>query len=441
MLKSTLSATLIAALASFPVAAQTVNVNVGDDPVLYWSFLLSTGLPGSPVPASRGSAMVGVALHDAVNATLGSPDKPYLNVNTVGGDTRAAASVAAHDVLVKLNPGGAAAFDAALAASLALVPNGAAKSNGIATGQTIAAAVLSARANDGSSAVVPYTPSGLPGRWAPTPGGPPTPVATQWPYVTPWLLQSGDQVRAGPPPALDSAAYTAAFLEVKEIGSATSFTRTADQTASAQYWNLASGAGPWIQAGILAAQADGASTLRNAQAIARLTVGIADTTIALFDTKYTYDYWRPITGIRGADGDGNPLTDQDVNWSPLIATPPHPSYISAHSAFAGVASSILEDAYGNQFGFCLTWAANNRCWNNFSDAAEDATNSRLWGGIHWRFDNEGGLQLGQQVGRYVLDQKTFGAVPEPASWALMIGGFGLVGAALRRRRDRVWHSA
>lgn len=410
-------------------------VTVGSDSVLYWNQVLSTGLAGSPTVTSRGFAMVSVAIHDAANATSGNVDRGYFgNIATPGGDTRAAVAVAARNVLVALNPAKTAEFDAALAASLALVPDGAGKTNGMATGALIAAAALAGRAADGSTAVVPYTPSGLPGRWAPTPPGNVPASLPQWGSVTPWLLASGNQFRAGPPPAIDSAEYATALNEVKDIGALNSATRTADQTAAAVFWEGASGTGPWVQAAINAVEAKGLSTMDNARLFALLSTSTADAAIATWDTKYTYDFWRPVTAIRNADLDGNAATIQDPNWTSRIVAPPHPSYLSAHSAVAGTASGVLQGLLGDSGNFCMTVAGNTRCWDSYALAATDAANSRLWGGIHFRFDNEAGLTLGGKISTLALASNPFAAVPEPSSWAMMVAGFGLLGGLARRRR-------
>jgi hypothetical protein len=421
-----------AILVAGPAAAAVEPVT--GDPALYWHEVINTVLTGSPVTTSRHAAMASVAIHDAINASLGRPNFGYLgSLNADGGDTRAAASTAAHNVLITLYPARAADLDAALAASLALVPDGPAKTKGIATGVTVASAVIARRTGDGSTAVVSYTPSGEIGRWAPTPPGFAAGVFPQWGGVDPWLMTSGDQFRSAAPPALNSAAYTAAFDEVKDIGASGSLTRTADQSASAVFWAGASGVGPWIRAAIDVAQGSGNSTLENASVLAQMLVAGADATIGIFDAKYHYDYWRPVTAIRAGDADGNPDTVGDAGWSSFITTPPHPSYISGHSGQAGAASVVLAAAFGNETAFCLTWAGNSRCWDSFSLAAEDAANSRLWGGIHWRFDNEAGLALGRAVGDWTLGSNAFNAVPEPATWAMMILGFGVVGLAARRR--------
>lgn len=422
------------ALAGLP-SAGSAAILVGDDPVLYWNSVLAGGLAGSPTTSSRGYAMVGVAIHDAANATLGGGDNSYLTgVATYGGDTRAATATAARNVLVTINPGKAAEYDAALAASLALVSDGAAKDAGIATGASVAAAMLALRTGDGSGGVVPYAPSGLPGDWAPTPPGNAPGAVPQWGGVDTWNIATGDQFRAAPPPEIGSAEYAAAFAEVRDIGSLGSLTRTADQSASAKFWEAASGTAPWIQAGLQGAQSEGLSTLENARLFALLTTSIADAAIATWDSKYFYDYWRPVTAIRLADLDGNSATDADPTWISYITAPPHPSYVSGHSAVSAAASTVLADLLGDSNPFCLTSSVGQRCFDGFEAAAQDAANSRLWGGIHWSFDNAAGLQLGSEIARYALASSAFDAVPEPTTWALMIVGFGMAGTMFRRRR-------
>ena len=409
-------------------------VPASGDPVLFWNEVLLTGTPYNP-GQQRPAAMLNIAIHDAVNASLGAPDFGYLGVlATPGGDTRAAASVAAHDILVKLYPARAAQFDAALVASLALVADGGAKTAGIATGGIVAAATIANRLNDHSFDVVTYTPSGLPGGWAPTPPGFGPPAMPQQATVTPYLMTSPSQFRVAPPPLLTSAQYTAAFNEVKEIGAIGSLARTADQTLSAKFWATTQGPGPWITAAIGIAGTKGLSTLENARLFALLSTSVADAITSVWDSKFYYDYWRPVTGIRAADTDGNVDTVSDPNWTPLIVTPSHQSYSSAHATISGAAATILELTLGNTDPFCVTSLAATRCWANFGDAATDSVNSRLWAGVHWRFDNEAGFAAGQAIGRFAFASTAFAAVPEPAAWALLITGFALTGTAMRRRR-------
>jgi hypothetical protein len=413
-------------------AASTVN----DDPVLFWNDLAVKTFGGNPLTQSRAVAMVNTAMYDAVNRTYNGAGNYYnQGVAAPGGNVRAAASVAAHDVLVAVDPTHAGTYDMALASSLGLVGAGTAKENGKATGAAYAAAMLANRQNDGSTAVVPYTPGMLPGQWRPTPPNNAPAAAPQWADVNPFLMAANDQFRAGPPPALSSAEYAAAYNEVKEIGALNSMTRTADQTASALFWDTSNGM-TWIRIGVDVIADDHLSTLQNARVMAKLSTAIADSFISVWDTKYEYNFWRPITAIREGDTDGNADTEADAGWTPLFGTPNHPSYASAHSIQSGAAAAVLLDLVADQ-AFCNTIGPDMRCFSGIAQAAQDAADSRLWGGIHWRFDNEAGLAAGDAIGRWTLAQSAFNGVPEPASWALMIAGFGLAGTVLRRRAVRV----
>ncbi len=408
---------------------------VAGDPVQYWQDVMLGSLAGPPDPAGHGFAIVDVAMFDAVNQTAGKPYHGYLgNIVTAGGDTRAAASQAAHDVLVQLNPGGAAGYDASLAASLALIPNGAAKTAGIATGATVAADVLASRAGDGFNTTVPYTPSGVIGRWAPTPDEMIPAQFTQLGTVTPWVIPSSSSYRPAPPPALTSAAYTAAFDEVKSLGSATSMTRTADQTAAAVF--LATDNQPFEYTALNAAEDKGLSSLASARMFAMTSVAYADSVTATFNAKYHYDFWRPVTAIRAADLDGNPDTAADPAWHALLFIPPFPSYTSAATGTGAAVDGVLEGLLGNNYSFCLT-GSSTRCFASLADATTEWGNDRVWGGMHWRFDVNAGLAIGADVGRAVLSAHAFQAVPEPATWAMMLAGFGLAGAIARRRRATV----
>jgi len=420
-------------LGAYPAAAA---ISVTDDPVLFWNDLAVKSV-GGPAPAqARAIAMMNAAIYDAVNRTGNRKGNYYnLGVSAPGGDVRAAVAQAAHDVLIAVNPSQAATYNSALASSLALVGVGASKSNGVATGAAYASAMLAARSNDGSATVVAYVPGTLPGEWRPTPPGYAPAAVPQWGGVTPFLMDSGSQFRPAAPPSLDSAQYLAAYNEVKEIGSATSATRTADQTNSALFWDTANGT-TWIRIGVDVIADDGLSTFDNARIMAKLSTAVADSLIAGFDAKYTYNFWRPVTAIREGDNDGIADTIGDADWSPLFNTPAHPGYPSTHSLQSGAASTVLLSLVQDQ-AFCDTIGPDTRCFAGIGEAAQDAANSRLWGGIHFRFDNEIGLATGQAIGQWALSQAAFNAVPEPASWALMIMGFGLTGGALRRRSVRV----
>lgn len=416
-------------------SSASATVLVTGDPVLYWNQLMTSGttaLAGPPPIVARSSAMVNIAVFDAVNAALGSPNASYLDgISASGGDVRAAASQAAHDVLVFLNPAKTPEYDAALTASLALVSDPAARNAGAATGAAYAAGIILARSNDGSAAAQSaYTPGTNPGDWQPTS---PAPAALPgWGDVTPFLMNSGDQFRAGPPPALGSAEYAAAYNEVLAIGSASSAIRTADQTAAAQFWALAGGTS-WIGIGVGLAEDEGFSTLQYAQLFATLSAGLGDAFIAGFDTKYEYEFWRPVTAIHGGALDGNSLTEPDPLWASLLVAPNHPSYFSTHAIADGTAATILMGFLGDE-AFCATFGGLERCWDSILAASQEGADSRIWGGIHFSFDGAAGLAAGHSIGQFALRQGTFQPVPEPSTWLTMLLGFAFIGWSFRRQR-------
>ncbi|WP_310498416.1 PEPxxWA-CTERM sorting domain-containing protein [Sandarakinorhabdus sp.] len=425
-------ATCIAMFAAVTPAAAGIEPVTGD-PVLFWHEQFLSATTGPPPVVGRHAAMLGVAIHDAVNGTLGRPNYGYTgSLEKNGGDTRAATSVAAHRILVTLYPSKQAQLDQALSDSLALIAAGPAKTNGVAYGAAIAAKVLDIRSSDGANAVVPYTPSGLPGRWAPTPPGNAPFAFTQLGSVTPWLLTSNSQLRPGAPPSLGSAEYAAAFNEVKDIGALASASRTADQTAAATFW-ATTPFSPWIRAAIDRAQISGNSVLENATLMAQLSVATHDAFIATWDAKLHYDFWRPLTAIRAADTDGNPDTLIDAAWNSWLINPPYAAYSSGLSAVSGAGARILSNTFGGSDAFCLTYSV-ERCWTGFEAAADESAMSRLWGGIHFRFDNDAGLAVGRNSAAWTQSARAFNAVPEPTTWVMMIAWFGLIGAVARQRR-------
>jgi len=420
-----------AAAFCLPGVAQA-TITVTSDPILFWNERVTTLMAGGPPAQSRAYAMMNIAMFDAANSVLGGPHAFYTSgVAGFGGDIRAAVSQAAYNVLVAVDAANAGAYLTALNDSLSLVADPVQRNLGIATGGAFSGAVLGLRATDGANMPVAYVPTGLPGNWKPTTPG--SAAAPHWGDVTPFVLASGDQFRPGPPPDLASAEYAAALNEVKEIGSAGSLTRTADQTAAALFWDAAN-ASPWMRIGLAVAEDEGFSTIETARAFSLLSTGLADGLISGFEAKYEYQLWRPLTAIREADTDGNAATDADPGWNSLFNAPLHPSYSSTHSILSGVGETILSGIFGDDEGFTLTIAGDTRSFTSLADAAQDGANSRLWGGIHFRFDNEAGLAQGRQIGRHALASGAFGAVPEPASWAMLIAGFALAGGALRRQR-------
>ncbi len=435
-----LLASCLFAIAMLGTAPASAAITVASDPILYWNDVALQNVVTNAPAQARIFAMVNIAMHDAVNATLGGPNRGYLShVGNHGGDSRSAAAQAAHDVLVALNPANTAAYDAALVSSLALVGGGAARTNGVATGAKFAAAILANRTGDGSAAVVSYTTTGLPGDWRPTPPGFGPPAVPQWGGVKTFVLSAADAaaVHPGPPPLLGSGEYAAAYNEVKDIvvalKGATLTPEQQDEKNSAFFWDVANG-GTWIRIGLTIAEDEGLSTLQLASAFATLSTGLADAAIEGFAAKYEYRFWRPVTAIQLGDTDGNAATIGDASWTPLFGTPAHPSYISTHSDLSAAGASILTAFFGDDEGFTFSIGGDTRSFTSLSQAKLDAANSRLWGGIHFRFDNEAGLALGEGIGARVLSADYFQAVPEPSTWAMLLTGFGVIGIATRRRR-------
>lgn len=378
-------------------------------------------VPTAPPRAARNLAIVHAAMYDAVNAAQGSDLFYHVNADAPAGTSaEAAAAAAAHRLLLRLypDPQQAALFDAALAESLAAVPDGAAEENGVHLGEAIADNYLAWRGGDGSSAVVRYTPGSEPGDWGLTPPDFLPPLVPQWGNVTPFALTSPDQFAPPGPPALDSPEYAAALNEVKELGRFDSPTRTAEQTEIALFW--ADGPGTFTPAGHWNQIAQGISLQRglglaeNAQLFALLNIALADAGIACWRAKYDTGFWRPIAAVRQADQDGNPLTAPDPTWIPLLKTPNFPTYTSGHSTFSGAAEVVLTAFFGvdvaftdqsdGHTGFAQRPLAEtvNRSFTSFAQAAEEAARSRVYGGIHFEFDSADGLAQGRAIGQHVV---------------------------------------
>jgi hypothetical protein len=383
-------------------------------------------LAQTPPPyAARNLAIVQTAVFDAING-IEQVYEPYRVAAQapVGASSTAAAISAAHRALSALYPLQQATFDALLAASLTGVPNGQAKSDGIAWGQTVADEIVAWRSNDGSSTFVAYTPGTDPGEWQPTPNGFEPALLPQWPNVIPFAMTSGDQFRPGGPPALDSATYAAELNEVQAYGKTISAVRTAEQTEIARFW--ADGGrsftppGHWNQIAAQFTSQPGRTLLENARLFALLDMALADAGIVSWDAKYAFNLWRPITAIQQADLDGNAATTKDATWTSLLTTPPFPEYTSGHSTFSGAASTVLDSLVGPATGFStmsLGLPGVYRTFTGFTQAANEAGQSRIYGGIHFQSANQDGLASGRSLGHYVLEQQLL-----PRSQALTASG-------------------
>jgi hypothetical protein len=369
----------------------------------------------SPPAQTRALAMVQGAVFDAVNG-IQRGYAPYLVDRHAArwASAEASAATAAHDVLVGLLPTQQATLDTALASSLATVPDGPAEDAGVAFGKLVAQRMLAERADDGSTDVVTYVPGTDPDDWQPTPPGFAPPLTPQWATLQTFAINSPDQFRPGPPPALNSPEFTAAFNEVKAIGASNSATRTAEQTEIARYWAGPSGTvqppGHWNRIAREVGEAQGNTLAENARMLALLDISMADALIASWDAKFAYNYVRPVTAIRNGDNDPNPDTAGDAAWSPLLTTPGHPSYMSAHSSISSAAATALAGFFGtDSIAFSDTAELTpggtqvTRSFDGFWDAAQEAGASRIYGGIHWSFDNQAGLQTGHSIGAFITE--------------------------------------
>jgi hypothetical protein len=371
-----------------------------------------------PTTASRVLAMVGVAVYDAVDGVRPGYDLypvPGLDAPPAPGASPEAAAVAAADrVLSRLYPDQQALFEAEYQATLARTPGGRPRADGIAWGRAVADAVLAWRSRDGSDAVVNYTPappSGPPGAYELTPPGYLPSLSPQWPQVNPWAMTSAAQFLPPGPPALDSAQYAADFNRTKSLGAIDSTTRTPDQTLYAHFWADVSGhsvtpPGHWDEIAEHASLQRHLGLEENARLFALLNIGLADAAIICWDGKYTYNFWRPVTAIRyPGDSAINPATASDPTWTPLWTTPNFPEYASGHSTFSGTADVILTAAFGPATRFTVgsdDMPGYTRSFTSFSQAADEAGESRVVGGIHFETANHDGLRSGRELGRFVV---------------------------------------
>ena len=364
----------------------------------------------APPVAARNMAMVHTSIYDAINSiTQGhSPYKVNIPVSS-NTSLEAATASASHQILINLYPKQKDKFDAAFTASLAKIPDGQGKLDGIQLGETVANQMLALRANDGSQNIVSYTPENIPGHWQPTAPNYANSLLPQWPKVTPFAIQSPTQFQPPGPPVLNSAEYASEVNLVKAIGQKDSQTRTTDQTAIANFWGDGAGTctppGHWNQIAEEVSTLTQTSLEDTARLFSLLNMALADAGIVAWDCKYKYDFWRPITAIRNANQDGNLDTMADPNWEPLLTTPPFSEYVSGHSTFSGAGATILSSFFGNDFGFADAGDRAlypSRTYNNFDQAANEAGMSRIYGGIHFPAANQDGLIAGKNLGTYLV---------------------------------------
>lgn len=376
----------LAALAALPHAARADAV--GDWNQLANQFIVDAKL-GTP-PAVRVMAIVQTAVLEAVG--------PQRLQAHPAPDPDAAVAAANRAVLTRLLPAQQAAIEAAYQQAIARVPEGPARGLGIAAGERAAASVLARRLNDGAATPESYRPLTSAGAYVPTA----IPAAPGWGARKPWLMSDGAQFRPAAPPALGSAAWAQDVNEVRTLGRRDSTLRSSDQTDIARFWEYSL---PPIYFGVVqsVAQAPGRDLVRNARLFAATAQAMDDALIAVFDAKYHYQLWRPVTAIRNGDLDGNDATPRDASWLPLIDNPLHPEYPSAHAILASALGTVLKaDTAGQPLPPLVTRSptANGatRQWTRIDDFVSEVGLSRLYAGIHYRFSIEPSTAMGLKIG-------------------------------------------
>ncbi len=358
----------------------------------------------APAPlGQRELAMVHVAMFDAVNS-IERRYRPYLVQLTAQKTTpqEAAAAAAAATVLIGLHPEAAEELKAALATYLATIADGEAKSDGIKLGEAVAAKVLQARANDGANAADAYRPKTKPGVYVPTP----ITVASVWPDLAPFALAKPSQFRPQPPISLESKEWAADFNELKAYGGKASTRRSTQQTETARFW-LMVGAPAYHPLPRQLVTAKQMSIIDSARFMALFAVALTDAYIAVFDAKYHYEFWRPITAIRNGDISGNPATELDATWQPIDNTPMHPEYPCAHCIQSGTAAAVIESVLGSadipEVSVTSSTAPGvTHRWTNLGVFSDEISNARIWAGFHYRFSTRVGTDMGRQIGAHVV---------------------------------------
>ena len=404
---------LVAAAAVVLMCCSPLNAHGRRSPrtkaVLEWNAILVTTVGGlNPFAQARAAAMTHLAVFEAVNA-ITPYYEPYLGTVTASSTASpdAAAIAAAHGVLRALVPSAGPALDAARLASLSAIPDGPSKLNGIGIGEAAAAAMLAARAADGATPPEFHLPaSSEPGEWQLTPAcAPAGGVLKHWGRVTPFGVPAVEGFHSRPAPALSSRRYARDFEEVKEVGALASAARTAHQTDLARFYNVVLAVATWNPVVRQLAAMRAVSMAADARLFALLNMAISDGLVAVMHTKYEYTVWRPETAIHRADEDGNPWTSADPSFQPLIAAPCFPSYGSAHAAASHAARHVAEAFFGDEFpaitlthpampGIALEYAT-------FDDITDDIDTARVYGGIHFRFDQRAGARQGKRIGAWV----------------------------------------
>jgi hypothetical protein len=365
------------------------------DAVTEWNLkagdIMAEAKLGTP-PAVRAMALVQTAVYQAVK-----------QADLQGASAEAAVAAANRAVLAKVLPAMQPAIEAAAQAALAKIADGPAKAAGIAAGEQAAAFILTQRSDD-VIAGDDYRPHTTPGAYVPTAPA----AAPMWGKRKPWLMASASQVRPAAPATLSSETWARDFNEVKTIGAKASTTRTPEQTEIARFWDYSL---PPIYFGVARSVAEqpGRTLARNARYFAATAQAMDDALISVFDAKYHYNFWRPVTAIRNGDGDGNDATARDASWSPLIDNPMHPEYPSGHSILAAAVGTVVKAEVGSDRMPVLattspTAKGATRKWSNPDEFVAEVSNARIYAGIHYRTATQVGAEMGSKIGALAAER-------------------------------------
>jgi hypothetical protein len=390
---------------------------VNDDIVASWNDALVQAARENeyhPPQASRAFATMHAAMYDAVNAI--ARRYPIYKIATSASpeaSPEAAAASAAHTVFTWLFAERSRLVDGLLGRTLSEVGDCHSREQGLVLGQEVGGAFVRWRESDGSEDQVLYEEETRPGIWRPTPPDYAPALSAQWPDVTPFVIADPSQFCSPGPPALSSRKYAEALEETKLLGGKSSTERTKEQTEITVFWT--GGAGTIVHWNLVAREIASALEIpleENVRLFCLLNLAIADAVITTWYDKYRFNFWRPITAIREADSDGNPLTAGDLSWEPVMDTPPFPEHSSAHSAVSGAASEILASFFnGGDIGFGVVSPALGgvrRCFRSFSEAAKEAARSRVYCGHHFEFSSTTGAKSGRDIGNYIWDRAIAG---------------------------------
>ncbi|MEO5859964.1 MAG: vanadium-dependent haloperoxidase [Pyrinomonadaceae bacterium] len=359
-----------------------------------------------PTPiGNRAAALAQTAIYEAVNAITRKYPSGRFNIKANAGDSiEAAVASANHAVLLKLIPVQKDAIEAEYVRAIAAIADGAKKAAGISVGEQSAVEVMKYRSDDDAFAVETFRPNTQPGTYVPTA----IPVFSLWSKRRPWAMTSADQFRPGPPPDLKSDIWARDYNEIKSMGVKTGSKRTDEQTAIASFWETTGGS-VYMPVILSVANAGNREVTQNARLIAMVSQAMDDAVIAVFDAKWAYKFWRPVTAIRNGDIDGNDATERDPSWVPFIETPMHPEYPCAHCIVASTIGTVLQLELGDTplpplSSVSPTLPGATRRWTTIDGFVREVSEARICDGVHFRNSTEVANVMGKKVGELTFSK-------------------------------------